>query len=204
MRSRVCPRACTDSALYRQVIFVSTAWTHENSVVVGFSGVVYRVNVIDIGVIEVVKIENCFLSNTHFARSHAAYIQIPYLLNENYEQDANISSKFVRTCALLNGFVELTDTNNHNETGYIALRGRLDDVSYKIPKVIYEVPGTLGDSISKKKRHIISRLKFRRTSKKLSTSVNRIFVNFHLRKRKNLRKNLLNITSFSIWGIDVL
>ena len=146
MRSRVCPRACTDSALYRQVIFVSTAWTHENSVVVGFSGVVYRVNVIDIGVIEVVKIENCFLSNTHFARSHAAYIQIPYLLNENYEQDANISSKFVRTCALLNGFVELTDKNNHNETGYIALRGRLDDVSYKIPKVIYEVPGTLGAS----------------------------------------------------------
>jgi len=115
-------------------------------VVVGFSGVVYRVNVIDIGVIEVVKIENCFLSNTHFARSHAAYIQIPYLLNENYEQDASISSKFVRTCALLNGFVELTDTNNHNETGYIALRGQLDDVSYKIPKVIYEVPGTLGAS----------------------------------------------------------
>ena len=138
------PRAGTDNA-HRQVVCVSTAWTDAGSVVVGFSGVVYRVNVSPSG-IAVVKVEKSFLQNTHFARSHAAYIQIPYLpVDTSNAGTVSMQSNSVRTCALLNGFVELEAGDTHN--GYIALRGRYSNIEYTIPPFVYEVSGKQGASI---------------------------------------------------------
>ena len=146
MRSRECSDVDTDNASYHQVICVSTSWTDAGSVVVGFSGVVYRVNVSPSG-ITVVKVEKGFLQNTHFARSHAAYIQIPYVpLHASDVDTVSMQSNSVRTCAILSGFVKVKVGQSRN--GYIALRGRYDLVGYTRSPYVYEAPGKQGASKS--------------------------------------------------------
>ena len=145
------------------MVYVSTAWQNEDTIVIGLCGVVYRFNAIQEHEKMLVKINDSFLQNTHFTRSHAAYIQIPYVHSRGYNiQNLDMKSKSIRTCALLNGFVELTEENSQG--GYFALRGQHADVKYSQHKYIYNVRSNSGISTQyttmieacKSKRSIIS------------------------------------------------